>query len=98
MPSGKDAPQQRRSVLWRRTSGSDAHLDPHEATLSELDRLIADLHAAGLVTVGRDRDGHATWTLTPQGTRLAELATAWGHDGPAGRVGVLLDTFERPAE
>ena len=66
------------------------------ATLAELDKLIADLHAAGLLAVGRDREGHATWTLTPDGMRLAELVTAWGQDSPAERVGSLLGTVAGP--
>jgi hypothetical protein len=63
---------------------------------SGLDKLIADLYEAGLVTLGRDRDGHATWTLTEEGARLADIVTAWHEDGPTGRMSSLLDAFTRP--
>jgi hypothetical protein len=62
---------------------------------SSFGRLISDLHSAGLVTVGRDGKGQATWILTDEGTHLAGLVTAWDEDGPTGRVGSLLDAFAR---
>ena len=38
---------------------------------AETDALIAELEAAGLLTIGTDAEGMETWTLTPQGAQVA---------------------------
>jgi hypothetical protein len=36
-----------------------------------MDALIAELAAAGLLTIGTDAEGQETWTLTPEGAQVA---------------------------
>jgi hypothetical protein len=75
---------------------TDTRTGQHAGTRQPgLDQLIADLHAAGLVTVGRGRDGHATLTLTDEGARLADILDAWQEDSPTGRLGSVFDAFVR---
>jgi hypothetical protein len=62
--------------------------------LSELDGLVAELHAAGLLRVGRDGDGHATWALTPLGAKLARLVALWGEADTHALLTAVLDAAE----
>jgi hypothetical protein len=39
----------------------------------EVDALVSELVAAGLLTLGTDEYGAETWTLTPKGAQVARL-------------------------
>ena len=48
---------------------------------AELDAIVADLVAAGLLTVGTDTDGHETWTLTPARAQATNQMAMSSEDG-----------------
>jgi hypothetical protein len=53
----------------------------------EIDGMIAEMVAAGLLTVGFDAEGGETWALTPKGAQVA-TQMAMGHEDDAA---ALLD-------
>jgi hypothetical protein len=48
-----------------------------------LDAIVAELEAAGLVTVGTDAEGNETWTLTATGEQIALQMSMSSEDGAA---------------
>jgi hypothetical protein len=88
-----------RPIAPQRPATDDPRMPPDHGQPIDpaLDKLIAELHSAGLLAVGRDRDGHATWTLTPDGSRLAGLLAAWADEGPSQRMTSLLEIVADPA-
>jgi hypothetical protein len=58
---------------------------------AEMDAIVAELEAAGLVTVGTDADGHETWTLTEMGAQLARQMSMSSEDDAAALLDALLE-------
>jgi hypothetical protein len=56
----------------------------------ELDTIVAELEAAGLLTVGFDADGKETWTLTPKGVQVARQLAM----GDEATTDAILDAVE----
>jgi hypothetical protein len=58
---------------------------------AEADAIVAELQAAGMVTIGTDADGHETWTLTPQGEQIALQMSMSSEDDAATLMTALLE-------
>ena len=56
------------------------------------DEIVAELVAAGLVTLGTDTDGVETWTLTAMGEQVARQMAMSGEDDAAALLDALLDS------
>jgi hypothetical protein len=56
----------------------------------EFDAIVAELVAAGYVTIGTDADGAETWTLTPQGEQVALQMSMSSEDDAAALMEALL--------
>jgi hypothetical protein len=55
-----------------------------------LDAIVAELEAAGQLTIGTDAEGGATWTLTPQGVQVARQLAL----GDEATFNAILDAVE----
>jgi hypothetical protein len=55
-----------------------------------MDALIAELAAAGLLTIGTDAEGQETWTLTPEGAQGARQLAM----GDEATFNAILDAVE----
>jgi hypothetical protein len=51
---------------------------------------VAELEAAGLLTIGTDADGRETWTLTPPGVQVARQLAL----GDEATFNAILDAVE----
>jgi hypothetical protein len=60
-------------------------------TDAEVDAIVAEMVAAGLVTVGTDAEGRETWTLTPQGAQVATQMAISSEDDAFALLDALLD-------
>ena len=57
----------------------------------EMDAMIAEMVAAGLLTVGTDTQGRETWALTPKGARFATQMATSSKDDTFAMFSALLD-------
>ena len=56
--------------------------------------MIAEMVAAGLLTVGHDIDGRETWTLTPKGAQVVTQMAMSSEDDAFAVFSALLDAAE----
>jgi hypothetical protein len=59
-------------------------------TDDEMDGIVQELEAAGLLTIGFDADGGETWTLTPEGAQVARQLAM----GDEATFNAILDAVE----
>ena len=65
---------------------------------TDMDAIVAELAAAGLLTIGHDAEGRETWTLTPAGEQVAnQIAMSTEDDGVA-LLTALLDVASETSE
>ena len=68
------------------------HDPTHDA---EMDAIVAELEAAGLVTIGTDDEGNTTYALTREGKAIGrQLAMTQGDDARLDIINELLDATE----
>jgi hypothetical protein len=60
----------------------------------EVGAIVAELYRAGLVTTGKDAEGHETWTLTAKGAEVGRQL-ALNEEAGAAVLTALLDAVER---
>ena len=60
----------------------------------EMDALIAEMLADGLLTVGTDAEGRETWALTPKGAQVATQMAMSSEDDALAMFDALLDAAE----
>ena len=53
--------------------------------------MIAEMVAAGLLTVGTDAEGRETWALTPKGAQVARQMAMSSEDAALAMFNGLLD-------
>jgi DNA-binding MarR family transcriptional regulator len=63
---------------------------------TDVDEIVAELVAAGLVSVGTDDDGQETWTLTAMGEQVARQMAMSSEADAAALLDALLDGTGRP--
>jgi hypothetical protein len=68
--------------------------DPGAARRSGDTAIVAEVEAAGLLTVGTDAQGRETWMLTPKGAQVATQMAMSHEDDAAAMLGALLDAAE----
>lgn len=64
---------------------------PEDRMDEDVDDIVAELVAAGLVSVGHDADGQETWALTTLGEQVARQMAMSGEDDAATLLDALLD-------
>jgi hypothetical protein len=64
---------------------------PDETSDADVDEIVAELVAAGLVTLGTDTDGVETWALTAMGEQVARQVAMSSEDDAAALLDALLD-------
>jgi hypothetical protein len=57
----------------------------------ELDKMVADLRRAGLLTIGRDAQGRESWTLTTIGSQLVRQMAMSSEDDAVAMLDALLE-------
>ena len=57
----------------------------------EMDAMISELVAAGLLTVGTDAEGRETWALTPRGAQVATQMAMSSEEDAFAMFNALLD-------
>ena len=68
------------------------HDPTHDA---ETDAIVAELEAAGLLTIGTDDKGNTTYALTREGKVIGrQLAVTQSDDARLGIINELLDATE----
>jgi hypothetical protein len=65
-----------------------------QTTEAEIGAIVAELVAAGLLTIGNDAEGKETWTLTREGARVGRMLAMKG-DGAGEVLAALLDRARR---
>ena len=60
----------------------------------EMDAMIAEMVAAGLLTVGIDAQGRETWALTPKGAQVATQMAMSSEDDALAMFNALLDAAD----
>jgi len=64
------------------------HPDSH---IAETNEIVAELEAAGLVTVTQREDGEPVYTLTPAGEQVANQMAMSDENGAAALLDALLE-------
>jgi hypothetical protein len=62
---------------------------------AELDVILEQVEAAGLVEVYTDEDGKQAMRLTPEGERVARQQAMLGEEGQDALMAALLETRDR---